>query len=78
MVFFKVLLAAFITVFTLLVATYCYIIAAARRPGLEGKRGSIGIDAALLPHLTIYSPVFWLMVAAILAILYWPFRRWLF
>jgi hypothetical protein len=76
LVLFKVLLAALITALTLIVATYYYIEAVTGVRG--GKGGSTGIDTALLPHFTIYSPVFWLMVAAILAILYWIFRHWLF
>jgi len=42
------------------------------------RGGSVGIDAALLPRLTLYSPMFWLILLGVGAILWWSLRRWLF
>ncbi len=76
MPFLKVILAVIITVVALLVATYSYIVGLTSGP--KGARGAIGIDVALLPGMTIYSPIYWLVVVVVLAILWWFLWRWLF
>ncbi len=76
MTFGRVLLAAFISVVAVLVVTVCYVLVTAR--GAGGERGSVGIDVVLLPHMTIYSPLYWLVLAVVLAVLWWFLWRWLF
>ncbi len=76
MVVVKGILAGLIAVAVLLVVTLVYVWAAA---GVWPRRGgSVGIDIALLPRLTVYSPVYWLVVVVVGAILWWLLRRWLF
>jgi ABC-type branched-subunit amino acid transport system permease subunit len=76
MTFVKVILAAIVTVVALLVVTCLYIVGLTRGP--KGVRGATGIDVAILPNLTIYSPTYWLVVVVVLALLWWFLWRWLF
>ena len=76
MTFVKVILAAIVTVVALLVVTRLYIVGLTRGP--KGGRGVTGIDVAILPNLTIYSPTYWLVVVVVLALLWWFLWRWLF
>lgn len=72
----KTIAAMLITVVVLVVVTYCYIVVRIPGPGKPGQQ--VGIDVALLPSMTIYSPMFWSVVVAVMAILWWALRRWLF
>jgi hypothetical protein len=74
--FFKVILAAIVTVAALLVVTYLNIFGLMRGP--KDVRGVTGIDVALLPRMTIHSPTYWLVVVVVLALLWWFLWRWLF
>ena len=76
MTFLKLILAAIVTVVTLLVVTYLYIFGLPR--AVKGGQGTIGIDVAILPRMTIYSPTYWLVVVVVLALLWWFLWRWLF
>lgn len=73
----RVLLAVLISVVALLVVTFCYVLVRTR--GAQGPRGgAVGIDVALLPRMTVFSPMYWLVVVVVLGILWWFLWGWLF
>jgi len=73
----KVVFAGLITVLVFLTVTYAYIVLRTRGPE-GGRHGSIGIDVAILPRLTIYSPLYWVVVVLVAVVLWWLLRHWLF
>ena len=76
MSFLKSIVAAVITVVTGVVVTHLYIYAITG-PHSSG-RGSEGVDISLLPKATVYSPIWWLVMVVVLAVLWWLLGRWLF
>jgi hypothetical protein len=72
----KILVAAIASVVVIAVTTYCYFILAMRGPGPRGA-GHIGVDIALFPRM-LGSPVYWLVLIVIMAVLWWALLRWLF
>jgi hypothetical protein len=76
MIFLKVILAAIVTVVSLLVVTCLYLVGLTRAP--KGVPGATGIDVVIVPNLTIYSTTYWLVVIVVLALLWWFLWRWLF
>ncbi len=72
----KIVLSAVVTVVVLLVVTYSYLAIILRRA--DSPRGSVGLDVVLLPRLTIYSPMYWLVVVVVIAGLWWILGKWLF
>ena len=70
MPFLKLLLVVFASACTRGVFTVVWFIAQ--------NRGADGIDVSLLPAMTLRSPLYWLLVFAILAAAGWLCRRWVF
>jgi hypothetical protein len=70
MPFLKLLLSVFIYVVAATVMTVVYV--------TVQSRGAKAVGADVLIAWTIYSTLYWLLLAALLAALWWPLRRWLF
>ncbi len=66
----KVLLTVLVAACVLVLVTYGFIVARSRGVKASGVQ--------ILLAITVYSPFYWLLVAVILAILWWLCRRWLF
>lgn len=66
----KVVLSIFVAFCVLVVFTYGWVVAQSR-----GTKAT-GLD--VLRAITIYSPLWWLLVAALVAVIWWLCRRWLF
>jgi hypothetical protein len=65
----KVISASLVTLFAVLAFTVVYV--------LFLVRGTQATSFELLQVYTIRSPLYWLLVAALLAALWWLFRGWL-
>ena len=76
----KVVLVAFGTACVLALFTYFWVVG--HIPGAKWvagqNQGATGIDVTLLSALTLRSPLYWLLVVAILAAAGWLCRRWVF
>ncbi len=70
MIFLKITSAILVAVCAVVLFTVAWVLAQAR--------GAKATDVSGLPAMTIYSPFYWLLVAAILAGVWWLSRRWLF
>jgi hypothetical protein len=78
MLFLKLVFLVFATVVVLVLFTYAWIVAQTPGPKWFTNQGSAGIDVDLLPAMTLHSPLYWLVVVAILAAAGWLCRRWVF
>ena len=72
----KIAFAGVVGVLTLLIVTYIYVAVVTSRGPQDG--GSVGVDIAIIPSLTVYSPLYWLVVAVVAGMLWWLFHHWLF
>jgi len=70
MAFVKVLLAVFVIALLSLLFTLIFVLAQ------SGKSHAIGLDA--LKAITIYSPLYWLVLVVLVGGLGWLFKSWLF
>jgi uncharacterized membrane protein (DUF106 family) len=70
MVFLKLLVVVSASACTLVLFTVVWVLAQ--------NRGADGIDVDLLPTITLHSPLYWLLVSAILTTAGWLCRRWMF
>lgn len=79
MQFLKGLAAVSGTVLVLLVATIVFVFVEIRAYAPNNPPGvQVGYDAKSFLVLTLYSPVYWLVVLALLGLSVWVFRRWVF
>ncbi len=69
--FLKVLLTVLVAACVLVLFTYGFL-------AVQGGRRVKAWGVQALLAVTVYSPFYWLLVAVILAILWWLCRRWLF
>jgi len=69
MLFLKLLLVVFASGCTLVLFTVVWVLAQSR---------GAAIDVSVLPAMTLRSPLYWLLVFAILAAAGWLCRRWVF
>jgi len=70
MLFLKLVLVVFANACLFVLFTVVWVVA--------HNRGADGIDVSLLPAMTLRSPLYWLLVSAILAAAGWLCRRWVF
>jgi hypothetical protein len=66
----KVLSVTLIAVFALAVVTFVYV------QWVLTRRGVADAGATYLMSMLLSSPVWWLLVAAVLAVIWWLFRGW--
>ena len=80
MLFLKLVFLVFATIVVLVLFTYAWVVAQTPGPKwIAGQsQGSVGIDVNLLSAMTLHSPLYWLVVVAILAAAGWLCRRWVF
>lgn len=68
----KGVLSIFASVFLLVVLSYLFVYARMRIQMPDTK----AIGFALVRDWTIYSPLYWIFVIALIATMYWLFHRW--
>jgi hypothetical protein len=80
MLLLKLVFLVFATVVVLVLFTYVW--AVAQIPGMKGSafqnQGATGIDIHGISAMTLHSPLYWLVVVAVLAAAGWLCRRWVF
>jgi hypothetical protein len=79
MLFLKLSFVVFATVCVLVLFTCVWVAARTPGPWFVGKnQGATGVDVNLVSAMTLHSPLYWLLAAAILAAAGWLCRRWVF
>ena len=80
MLFLKLVFLVFATVVVLVLFTYAWVVAQTPGPKwIAGQnQGVTGIDIHGLSVMMLHSPLYWLVVVAILAAAGWLCRRWVF
>jgi len=80
MIFLKGLVAILGTVFTLVVATIVFVFLKMREMRAEAGSipGPIGVDIKVVWIWLLYSPIYWLILLALLGLSVWVFRSWVF
>ena len=78
MLFLKLIFLVFATIVVLVLFTYVWVVVQTPGPKWFTSRGVTGIDVDLLPAMTLHSPLYWLVVLAVLAAAGWLCRRWVF
>ena len=78
MLFLKLVFLVFATIVVLVLFTYAWVVVQTPGPKWISSQGSVGIDVTLLSAMTLHSPLYWLVVVAILAAAGWLCRRWVF
>jgi hypothetical protein len=76
MLFLKLAATLVATVCVLVVFTYAWLVGRTR--GAWGLGGRVAIDIKLVSAWTVHSPVYWLLMIAVLAAAWWLSRHWLF
>jgi len=80
MLFLKLVFVVFATVVVLVLSTYAWVVV--QTPGPKWftgqNQGVTGIDIHGLSAMMLNSPLYWLVVVAILAAAGWLCRRWVF
>ena len=78
MLFLKFVFLGFATIVVLVLFTYAWIVAQTPGPKSFTNQGVTGIDIRGLSAIMLHSPLYWLVVVAILAAAGWLCRRWVF
>ena len=78
MLFLKLEFLVFATIVVLVLFTFVWAVAQTPVPKWFSTQGSTGIDVRGLSAMTLHSPLYWLVAAAILAAAGWLCRRWVF
>jgi hypothetical protein len=78
MLFLKLVFLVFATIVILVLFTYAWVVAQTPGPKWFSTQGSTGIDIHGISAMTLHSPLYWLIVVAILAAAGWLCRRWVF
>ena len=78
MLFLKLVFLVFATIVVLVLFTYAWVVVQTPGPKWISSQGSVGIDVNLLSAMTLHSPLYWLVVVAIVAAAGWLCRRWVF
>jgi hypothetical protein len=78
MLFLKLMFLVFATIVVLVLFTYGWVVA--QTPGAKWftNQGVSGIDIHGLSAIMLHSPLYWLVVVALLAAAGWLCRRWVF
>jgi hypothetical protein len=71
----KVGVSALTSIVVLAVVTFVYLLVAVKRLGLGP---GVGLDVVLIPRLTIYSPMYWVVVIVVMGGLWWGLSKLLF
>lgn len=77
MAFLKGLVAISGMVFALAVATIVFVVLRMRAEA-GSSSGQIGYDIKVVRTWLLYSPIYWLVLLALLGLSVWVFRRWVF
>jgi hypothetical protein len=64
------------TVLTLLIATMVFVVLEIRGGPNHPPGTQVGWDIKVLWVLTVYSPIYWLVVLVLLGLSVWVFKRW--
>ena len=80
MLFLKLAFLVLATIVVLVLFTYAWVVA--QTPGPKWftgqSQGVTGVDIYAISALTLHSPLYWLVVVAILAAAGWLCRHWVF
>jgi hypothetical protein len=78
MLFLKLVFLVFATIVVLVLFTYAWVVVQTPGPKWFTNQGVTGIDIHGLSAMMLHSPLYWLVVVAILAAAGWLCRRWVF
>lgn len=76
MLFLKFVFLVFATVAALVLLTYAWVVIQTGGPKWFSTQSSAGIDIRGISAMVLHSPMYWLVVAAILAAAGWLCWRW--